>query len=142
MWKLILIIVIIILAPFFERLERQYGNDFWAVITSFSLGILFLFSTESEFQITQTPTIIEKNVSSVLSIKSGGGGSKQNSGSFVLETGLGKRKEFDIVFHRLLEQHFPDWNERIAYQKRQEEFYKSAEKKKTRITKITHQRNT
>jgi hypothetical protein len=44
------------------------------------------------------------------------------SDSFVFQTGLRKRKKFDITFHRRLEQHFPDWVERMAYQKKQEEF--------------------
>ena len=38
-------------------------------------------------------------------------GSKRKFGSFVVQTGLGKRKKFNIVFHRRLEQHFPDWEE-------------------------------
>lgn len=32
--------------------------------------------------------------------------------------------------------HFPDWKERIYYQKKQEEFYKSAMKRKKEIKRI------
>ncbi len=49
---------------------------------------------------------------------------------------LGKRKNFDIAFHRRLEQHFPDWQERMDYQKRQEEVYKSAMRKKKEIKRL------
>ena len=49
---------------------------------------------------------------------------------------LGKRKKFDLAFHRRLEQHFPDWEERMAYQKKQAEFYKSAMRKKKEIVKL------
>ena len=43
---------------------------------------------------------------------------------------LGKRKKFDLDFHHQLEQYFPDWKEQMDYQKKQEEFYKSAMKRK------------
>ena len=74
--------------------------------------------------------VIETNVKNVLAINSGGDGTVPKSDSFVFQTGLRKRKKFDITFHRRLEQHFPDWVERMAYQKKQKEFYKLAMKKK------------
>lgn len=49
---------------------------------------------------------------------------------------LGKRKKFDLAFHRRLEQHFPDWKERMDYQKKQEQFYKSAMIKKREIKRL------
>lgn len=49
---------------------------------------------------------------------------------------LGKRKKFDLAFHHRLEQHFPDWEARIDYQKKQEELYKSARKKKYEIKRL------
>lgn len=39
------------------------------------------------------------------------------------------KKKFDLVFDTKLEQHFPDWKERINYQKKQEKFYKSTMRK-------------
>lgn len=39
-------------------------------------------------------------------------------------------------FHRRLEQHFPNWDRRIAYQQRQEKFYKSAMIKKREIKRL------
>ena len=63
------------------------------------------------------------------------------SDSFVFQTGLRKRKKFDITFHRRLEQHFPDWVERMAYQKKQKEFYKLAMKKKRELKRLRIKEN-
>ena len=35
-----------------------------------------------------------------------------------------------------MEQHFPDWNERMNYQKKQEKFYKSAIKRKKELKRL------
>jgi hypothetical protein len=35
-----------------------------------------------------------------------------------------------------LEQHFPDWDERVSYQKKQEKFYKSAMKKQAELKRL------
>ena len=35
-----------------------------------------------------------------------------------------------------MEQHFPDWNERMDYQKKQEKFYKSAMKRKKELKRL------
>lgn len=48
----------------------------------------------------------------------------------------GKIKKFDLVFHTRLMQTFPDWEARMNYQKKQEELYKSAMKKKNELKKI------
>lgn len=39
-------------------------------------------------------------------------------------------------FQRKLEKHFPDWDERMNYQKKQENFYKSAMKKQAELRRI------
>lgn len=129
---------------FLERSERSYLRIFW--FCSLLLALVFNESVktfnqsqivdEVRFQRPQTLKVIEKNTESILAINSGNEGSKRKSGSFVLQTGLGKRKKFDIVFHRRLEQCFPDWKERIDYQKKQEEFYKLAMKKRKELKKI------
>ena len=49
---------------------------------------------------------------------------------------LGKIKKFDIDFHRQLEQYFPDWGERMNYQKKQEKFFKLAMRKKREMTRL------
>ena len=46
------------------------------------------------------------------------------------------KKNFDLSFHRKLEKHFPDWDERMNYQKKQENFYKSAMKKQAELRRI------
>ena len=96
---------------------------------------------EVRFQRIQPLTIIEKKTASVLAINSGGEGSKRKFGSFVVQTGLGKRKKFNIVFHRRLEQHFPDWEERMNYQKKQEEFYKSVMRKQRELKRLRIKEN-
>ena len=42
----------------------------------------------------------------------------------------------DSDLHRRLEKHFPDWEERMSYQEKQAEFYKSALRKKKEIIKL------
>lgn len=44
--------------------------------------------------------------------------------------------KMDSDLHRRLERHFPDWEERMAYQEKQAEFYKSALRKKKEIIKL------
>ena len=43
------------------------------------------------------------------------------------------KKKFDLSFHRKLEKHFPDWEDRMNFQKKQENFYKSAMKKQAEL---------
>jgi hypothetical protein len=45
-------------------------------------------------------------------------------------------QKMDPDFHRRLEKYFPDWEERMAYQKSRTEFYKSAMRKKKEIIKL------
>ena len=46
------------------------------------------------------------------------------------------KKNFDLSFHRKLEKHFPDWEGRIDFQRKQEKFYKSAIKKQSELRRI------
>ena len=134
MLKFFLIILAIVFCKFLERWERDNSRVFWGLSALLALTVS-LFD-EGQFQKIQNSGIFENNVSSVLAINSGGDGSKGRSGSFVLQTGSGKRKKFNIVFHRRLEKYFPDFNERMVYQKKQEKFYKSAEKKRRELKKL------
>jgi hypothetical protein len=122
---------VIVFAKLLERWERE-NSGFWVLIILLFLTVSLL--DEGQFQKIQNSR--ENNVSSVLAITSGGSGSKGRSGSFVLKTGLGKRKKFNIVFHRRLEKYFPDWEKRIDYQKKQEKFYKSSQKKRRELKKL------
>ena len=47
-----------------------------------------------------------------------------------------KREKFDLVLHVKLMKTFPDWPARMEYQKKQEEFYKSAMKKQTQLKRL------
>ena len=47
-----------------------------------------------------------------------------------------KKEKIDLSFHRQLEQHFPDWSDRMDYQNKQEKFYKSAMLKKREIQRL------
>jgi len=93
------------------------------------------------FPRSESPAVIEKNVKNILAINPGGDGKPPQSNNFVFQTGSRKRKKFDITLHRQLEQQFPDWPERMAYQKKQEEFYKSAMKKKKELKKLRIKEN-
>ena len=57
--------------------------------------------------------------------------SKNNS----TETITNKRK-FDLTFHRKLKKHFPDWDGRMSYQKKQEKFYKSTMTKQAELRRV------
>ena len=77
----------------------------------------------------------------VLAINSGGDSRAPQSKNFVFQIGSGKIKKFDITFHRRLEQQFPDWKERMDYQKKQEYFYKSAMKTKRELKRLRMKEN-
>ena len=134
MLKIFIIILVIVFSKFLERWEREKSRVFWGLCALLALTVL-LFD-EVPFQKPQNSGIFENNISSVLAINSRGGGSKGRSGSFVLQTSSGKRKKFNIVFHRRLEKYFPDFNGRMVYQKKQEKFYKSAQKKRRELKKL------
>ena len=68
----------------------------------------------------------EETLSKVLAVDPGG-----SQGEI-----LNNKKRIDLSFHRRLEQHFPDWDGRMAYQQRQEKFYKSAMIKKREIQRL------
>ena len=71
------------------------------------------------------------------------GGSDQNSDRkrFIVQIVDGKTRKFDLVFHSQLEQHFPDWKERMEYQRNQEKLYDSAMKKRRQALRLRLQEN-
>jgi len=128
MIKLLILIVVIFFGRWLEMLKRENSYIFGCV------GLLLAIIDHVRFE--RTPTVIDKNIASVLVINSGGERPTRASDSVVLQTGSGKSKKFNIVFHRRLEKYFPDWKERMDYQKKQEEFYKSAMKRKKEIKRL------
>ena len=98
-----------------------------------SLFLALLFSPSHQqsliqFQSNQTRLPIEKNLSLVLAINPGGA-TEEKFNNFLSKFRLKKREKFDSAFHRKLKMHFPDWEERIAFQSKQEEFYQKTLKK-------------
>ena len=63
------------------------------------------------------------------------------SNQFQFQTLEVKRKKFDLVLHRKLEAHFPDWPQRMDYQKEQEKLYKSAMQKRREALKLRTKKN-
>ena len=119
------------LAYFLEYSERTNPN-FWFFTCLFAIILNFSpFNPGYSIQSPTTKPCLEKTIAgqTVLRICGGDGESR-------LALGLGKRKKFDLAFHRRLEQHFPDWEERMNYQKKQEEFYKSAMRKQRELKRL------
>lgn len=108
---------------YLEQWERYESSSFWfysiCLYLSFSDGLGVLLPESHR----QCEVVIEQ-------VRGGG-----REGCPFLPF-LGKRKKFDIVFHRRLEQYFPDWKERMDYQKKQEKFYKKALKRKSEIKRL------
>lgn len=101
---------------FLERSERNYPRIFW-----FSTSLL-------GFYIFHEPVTTSSQSQIVIEQISRGGGSKSDS-------------NFDPAFHRRLEKYFPDWSERMAFQKKQEELYKLAMQKKREALKLRLKEN-
>ena len=105
---------------YLEQWERYEPSSFWlcsiCLYISFSarFGVLF---PESH---SQSQIVIEQ-------VRGGG----REDYPF-----LGKRKKFDLDFHRQLEQYFPDWAGRMNYQKKQEKFFKLAMRKKRKMIRL------
>jgi hypothetical protein len=87
--------------------------------------LLFAFVCPSLTYRIHQRELREQTVSSVLAIDRCEG-----------RTSKGKRKKFDLAFHRQLEPHFPDWEQRMDYQKKQEEFYRSAMRKEREMINL------
>jgi hypothetical protein len=101
-----------------ESFERNYPRIFWSCISF--LGF-FLFHEP-----------IQNPSESQIVIEQVRGGAKDS----------GKIKNFDPTFHRRLKEAFPDWKERMDYQKKQEEFYKSAVRKRKESERVRTSSNT
>jgi hypothetical protein len=119
------------IGSFLERSERNYPRIFWLCT---SLLGFFIFH-EPVTTSSQSQLVIEQ----VEILR--GGESKSDSSSFVTPICLSERKNFDPAFHRRLVKHFPDWSGRMAFQKKQEGFYKSAMQKKREALRLRLKEN-
>ena len=82
--------------------------------------------------------IVNITIDVVLFLK-GGRSESDTTASFVLSLlNLRKIKKIDPAFHRLLEQRFPDWKERMDYQQKQEKLYESALRKERESKRMRH----
>ena len=81
---------------------------------------------------------IQKSSQSQIVIEQVRGGARdpEKINSLNKRISLRKIKNFDPTFHRRLKEAFPDWKERMDYQKKQEEFYKSAMRKRKELKKL------
>lgn len=57
-------------------------------------------------------------------------------GETILASNKKNKKKFDLELDQKLEKHFPDWDGRMNYQKKQEECYKAAMKKQKELRKL------
>ena len=103
------------LFKFLEKLERYFPQVFWPVICILSLVFNFHDSNEQFHSAEPNPVYIAQNVSWREKFK------------------IKKKEKFDWAYHRKLEKHFPDWKERIDYQRKQEKFFNSALKKQKQL---------
>lgn len=110
-----------------EYFERTNLN-FWLLTCLFGITLNVLpFNPMYSIQSPTTEPCLEKTIGRQTALKICGGD------KFF---GLGKRRKFDLAYHRRLEKRFPDWQKRVDYQKKQEELYKSAMKKQREIKRL------
>jgi hypothetical protein len=107
-----------------ENFERNYPRIFWLCT---SLLGFFLFHEPVQTS-SQSQVVIEQ--------LRGGTRDSEKINSLNKQICLRKRKNFDPAFHRRLKKYFPDWDERMAFQKKQEGFYKSAMQKKREALRL------
>ena len=102
-----------------EKFERTAPRIFWFL----SLVFYTVFVSPYDAKIPQAQVCQYQVVSQ--QFRAGGQGENLN----IIQ-------KMDPDFHRRLEKYFPDWEERMAYQKNQTEFYKSARRKKKDLIKL------
>jgi hypothetical protein len=112
-----------------ENFERNYPRIF--LLCTSLLGF-FLFHEPVQTS-SQSQVVIEQ--------LRGGIRDSEKINSLNKRICLRKRKNFDPAFHRRLKKYFPDWDERMAFQKKQEGFYKSAMQKKREALRLRLKEN-
>jgi len=103
-----------------EQWEKYQPSSFWLC----SIGLYIFFSAGFGALFPESPSQSHVVIQQVR-----GGGREYYPF-------LGKRKKFDLDFHRQLEQNFPDGARRMDYQKKQEKFFKSAMRKKREMIRL------
>ena len=95
-----------------EEFEKSQPSRFWLCSIVIYISFSTVFDTLFPKPLSQSHVVIEQ------------------------VRGGGKEKKFDLDFHRQLEQHFPDWTERMDYQKKQEKLFKLAIRKKREMKRL------
>jgi hypothetical protein len=102
-----------------EKFERTAPRIFWFLSLVFYTVFVSPYNAEiPPVQVCQYQVVSQQ-------FRAGGQGENLN----IIQ-------KMDPDFHRRLEKYFPDWEERMTYQKSQTEFYKSAMRKKKEIIKL------
>lgn len=137
--QILLLIGVIIIAKDLEKFEREEPILFTALFVTGA--VLFTGLADKSLKSSTCPQggsgICIERVSNFRA------GSDQNSDRkrFIVQIVDGKTRKFDLVFHSQLEQHFPDWKERMEYQRNQEKLYDSAMKKRRQALRLRLQEN-
>ena len=118
-FQITLVITIIFMGNFLASLERKSPKLFWGLIIMLMLIFTSFDKDSLIYNHNTSPSYTEQTISNIRS------GSEPTKKIVIIQTNLGKRK-INIVTHRRLEKFFPDWEERIAYQKNREKVYKAA----------------
>ena len=103
-----------------EQWEKYQPSSFWLC----SIGLYIFFSAGFGALFPESP-----RQSHVVIEQVRGGGNKPES------------IKFDPAFHRHLEKHFSDWPGRMAFQKKQEEIYKMAMRKRREALRLRLKEN-
>ena len=115
---------------FFEHLERKNPKFFWGLIIIIRLTTVFTPINDNSFIHNPNSIYTEETI---LKLRAG-----SNSGKEIvtIRTSLGKKIKINIKTHRQLEKYFPDWKERIDYQKDRERVYQSAMRKRRESARL------
>ena len=107
---------------YLEQWEKYEPTSFWPCTIGLWFTIKsFSFAFGALSPVSEVPC---QSQAVVVQLRAGGSSDK-----------VGIQK-MDLDLHRRLERYFPDWEERMAYQEKQAEFYKSALRKKKEIIKL------
>ena len=108
---------------YLEQWEKYEPSSFWLCTIGLWFTIKsFSFAFGALSPVSEVPC---QSQAVVAQLRAGGSTDK-----------VGILQKMDSDLHRRLERHFPDWEERMAYQEKQAEFYKSALRKKKEIIKL------
>lgn len=122
--QVLLLLFVIVIGKDLERWDREAPLLFVVFIFG-GAGIFTAFGSQP-YSCTQSTMCVE-----LLR-----GGSDRSKESYITLVVDGKKRKFDLSFHRRLEKYFPDWDTRITYQQERQQFYDSAMQKRHEALKL------